>query len=65
MISIASVTKQFVALLVLQQVAEGRLKLDGKIIDYLLDYPKATGDRITIHNLLNHTSGIPNYTEYG
>jgi CubicO group peptidase (beta-lactamase class C family) len=58
---IASVTKQFTAALVLQLVEEGKIKLDGKINDYLTDYRKDTGERVTIHQLLNHTSGIPDY----
>ncbi len=61
--NVASVTKQFVAMLVLQQMEKGTLRLDGKISDYLHDYPKANGNKITIHYLLNHTSGIPNYTD--
>lgn len=59
---IGSITKQFTATLILQLVEEGKLKLDGKITDYLTDYRKDTGDRVTIHHLLNHTSGIPSYT---
>lgn len=59
---IGSVTKQFTAALVLQLVDEGRIKLDGKLSDYLTDYRKDTGGKITIHQLLNHTSGIPSYT---
>jgi len=59
---IASVTKQFTAALVLQLVEEGKIKLDGKISDYLTDYRKDTGDKVTIHQLLNHTSGIPDYS---
>ncbi len=59
---IGSVTKQFTAALILQLVEAGKIKLDGKITDYLSDYRKDTGDRITVHQLLNHTSGIPSYT---
>ena len=59
---IGSVTKQFTAALVLQLVEEGKIKLDAKIIDYLPDYRKDTGGKVTIHQLLNHTSGIPSYT---
>jgi CubicO group peptidase (beta-lactamase class C family) len=59
---IGSVTKQFTATLVLQLVEEGKIKLDGKLSDYLPDYRKDTGDKITIHQLLNHTSGVPSYT---
>lgn len=59
---IGSVTKQFTAALILQMVEEGQIKLDGKLSDYLPDYRKDTGDKITVHQLLNHTSGIPSYT---
>jgi CubicO group peptidase (beta-lactamase class C family) len=59
---IGSVTKQFTAAIILQLVDEGKIKLDGKVTDYLTDYRKDTGERVTIHQLLNHTSGIPSYT---
>lgn len=58
---LGSITKQFTATVILQLVEQGKLKLDGKLSDYL-DYRKDTGDKVTIHNLLTHTSGIPNYT---
>lgn len=58
---IASITKQFTAALVLQLAEEGKIRLDGKITDYLPDYRKDTGGRVTVHQLLNHTSGIPDY----
>ena len=61
---LGSITKQFTSMLIMQLVQEGKVKLDGKITDYLPDYPKKTGDRITIHELLTHTSGIPGYTEF-
>lgn len=61
---LGSITKQFTAMLIMQLVEQGKLKLEGKITDYLTDYPKATGDKITIHHLLTHTSGIPNYTDF-
>lgn len=59
---IGSVTKQFTAALIMQLVEEGKIKLDGKLTDYLPNYRKDTGDKITVHQLLNHTSGIPSYT---
>ena len=59
---IGSITKQFVALQIMQLVQEGKIKLDGKLTDYLPEYRKDTGDLITIHHLLTHTSGIPSYT---
>ena len=58
---IGSMTKQFTALLVLQFVNEGKLKLDGHIADYLPYYRKDTGAKVTLHQLLSHTSGIPNF----
>jgi CubicO group peptidase (beta-lactamase class C family) len=61
---LGSITKQFTATLILQLVEEGKIKLDGKIAEYLPDYPKPMGERITIHHLLTHTSGIPNYTSF-
>ncbi len=61
---LGSITKQFTSMLIMQLVEAGKLKLDGKITDYLPDYPKATGDRVTIHHLLTHTSGIPSYTNF-
>ena len=59
---LASVTKQFTAMVILQLVAEGKLKLDDTLVSVLPDYRKDTGSRITVAQLLNHTSGIPNYT---
>lgn len=59
---IGSMTKQFTALLVLQFVNEGRIQLDGHLSDYLPYYRKDTGSRITVSQLLSHTSGVPNFT---
>jgi CubicO group peptidase (beta-lactamase class C family) len=59
---LASITKQFTAALILQLVDQGKLKLDGKLSEYLPDYRKDVGDKVTIHHLLTHTSGIPSYT---
>lgn len=59
---LGSITKQFTSMLIMQLVNEGKIRLDGKLSDYLPYYRKDTGDKITIHNLLTHTSGIPNYT---
>ena len=60
---LGSITKQFTATLVMQMVEQGQLDLSAPITRYLPEYPKPNGDRITIHQLLNHTSGIPGYTE--
>jgi CubicO group peptidase (beta-lactamase class C family) len=59
---LGSITKQFTAMLILQLAAEGKLDLQAKVNTYLPDYPEENGNRITIHHLLTHSSGIPNYT---
>lgn len=61
---LGSISKQFTALLIVKLAEEGKIKLDVPITTYLPNYPKATGDKITVHNLLTHTSGIPNYTSF-
>lgn len=59
---LGSITKQFTATIILQLVEQGKIKLDGKLSDYLPDYRKDVGEKVTVHQLLNHTSGIPSYT---
>jgi len=58
---IGSMTKAFTAELVMMLVEEGKILLDEKIGKYLQDCPETWKD-ITVHNLLTHTSGLPNYT---
>lgn len=60
---IASMTKQFTAVAVLQLVARGQLALNDPVCSYLADCP-ATWRAITIAQLLSHRSGLPNYTDY-
>lgn len=55
---IASITKPFTAMLIMQLVREGKLELHKPISTYLPDYPKTNGNQITIHHLLTHSSGI-------
>jgi D-alanyl-D-alanine carboxypeptidase len=54
--AIASVTKTFVAALVLELAEEGRLSLDDPLSRWLPRYPDARA--ITVRQLLNHTSGL-------
>lgn len=54
-----SITKTFVALLVLNYVKRNQISLDDKIGNYLPEYPK--WKNITIRQLLNQTSGIDDY----
>lgn len=46
----------------MQLAEEGRLELDAPIKKYLPQYPVPQGEQVTVHHLLTHTSGIPNYT---
>jgi CubicO group peptidase (beta-lactamase class C family) len=59
---IGSMTKQFTAMLILQFVKEGNIRLEGRLSDYLPYYRQDTGSQITISELLSHTSGVPNFT---
>ena len=61
-----SITKVFVSTVVLQLVGEGRVELDAPVSRYLpglLPAGLAGAERITVRNLLQHTSGLKNYTE--
>jgi D-alanyl-D-alanine carboxypeptidase len=59
---VGSITKSFVGTLVLQLAAEGRLSLDDTV-ERWLPGRVPNGDRITVRQLLNHTSGLFNYTD--
>lgn len=64
LIGIGSNTKTFISALVLQQEEAGHLSLDDTIGTWIQGYPDISG-AITIKQLLNHTSGLFNYTESG
>jgi teichoic acid D-alanine hydrolase len=57
---IASITKTFTAVLVLQLMEQGRLDLKKTIGHYLPAYTGAARDKATIHHLLTYSSGIEN-----
>jgi D-alanyl-D-alanine carboxypeptidase len=59
--AIASITKTFVTAVIMQLVAQGRLRLDDHLDRWLPTFPHAS--RITIRELLSHTSGVYNYFE--
>lgn len=56
---IGSMTKQFTSLLIFQLVEAGDVSLSDSISDHLSYYRKDTGAKVTIGQLLNHRSGIP------
>jgi CubicO group peptidase (beta-lactamase class C family) len=58
---IGSVSKPITAMLVLLQVQKGLIDLDKTITDYIPEFSAKNGKRITIRQLLSHTSGMPNY----
>ncbi|WP_296381980.1 serine hydrolase [Winogradskyella sp.] len=61
---LASITKQFTAVSILMLEEQGKLSLDDPITKFIPDYP-TLGKTITVHHLLNHTSGIKSYTGIG
>lgn len=59
---LASFTKQFTATCIMLLVHDGKLHYDDHLTDILPEFP-AYGKAITIRNLLNHTSGLPDYED--
>ncbi|MFI6997222.1 serine hydrolase domain-containing protein [Nocardia sp. NPDC050175] len=67
-VRIGSNTKTFVSTVVLQLVAEGKVELDAPIERYLPGVVQGNGNdgnRISVRQLLQHTSGIPDYLGHG
>jgi CubicO group peptidase (beta-lactamase class C family) len=62
MFEIGSQAKQFTAVAILQLRDDGKLSLDDDITKWLPDF-ETHGNKVTLRNLLNHTSGIHNFTE--
>lgn len=54
-------SKQITAVLVLREVDKGRIDLEKNIKTYLPNYPQKWADSVSVHQLLNHTSGIDNF----
>lgn len=59
---IGSISKQFTGAAIMQLVEQGKLSLDDEITKYVRIDLK--GRRVTIRRLLDHTSGVPSYTEF-
>lgn len=60
--NIASVSKQFTALVALMAIKEGKLSLDDDIRNYLPELSRLPY-KISVRQLANHTHGLPNFTE--
>lgn len=56
--AIGSVSKQFTAVLILLQAEQGKLNVNDKASKYLKEFQLKEYENITIHQLLNHTSGL-------
>jgi CubicO group peptidase (beta-lactamase class C family) len=56
---IASVTKPFTAMAILQLCERGKLRLDDRLAPYFPDFPDAA--RITVRQVLTHTAGLPDF----
>lgn len=60
---LGSITKQFTGMAILLLEQDGKLKVDDPVSKYL-DHAPERWSGITIHHLLTHTSGIPNFTSF-
>ncbi len=60
---IGSISKQFTATLVLQEMEAGRIQADQTIRYYLPDFKQRWADSVTVQQLLNHTSGITDWNK--
>jgi CubicO group peptidase (beta-lactamase class C family) len=60
---LGSMTKQFTAAAILLLEERGKLKVEDPVKKYIADAP-AAWDKVTIYNLLTHTSGIPSFTGF-
>ncbi|MCF7791628.1 MAG: beta-lactamase family protein [Victivallales bacterium] len=58
---IASVTKQFTSVLIMKLIEENRLSLDDTVAKWLPDAEIKSAEKMTVANLLNHTSGVPDH----
>jgi CubicO group peptidase (beta-lactamase class C family) len=58
---VGSVTKQFTAAAILMLQERGKLSVQDDLTKYLPDFP-TQGKKVTLEDLLHHTSGIPSYT---
>ena len=59
---LASCSKQFTAMSIMLLVHDGKLRYESKLTDLFPEFP-AYGRTITVRNLLNHVSGLPDYED--
>ncbi|ASO17930.1 CubicO group peptidase (beta-lactamase class C family) [Actinoalloteichus hoggarensis] len=56
---LASLSKLFTSIVIMQQVEQGRIRLDRPVAEYLPEFATAGKDSVTVRQLLTHTSGLP------
>jgi len=59
--NLASMNKMFTGVAITQLAEQGSLSFSDSIGQYLPEYPKAVAEKVTIHHLLTHTSGMGSY----
>lgn len=59
-LQLASITKQFTSVAILMLMEQGKLNLQDPLSKYVAGFTR--GDKITVHHLLNHSSGLTSYT---
>jgi CubicO group peptidase (beta-lactamase class C family) len=59
--NVASMGKMFTGVAVAQLAEKGKLSFTDTIRKHLPDYPRETAERVTLHHLLTHTSGMGSY----
>src|SRR5919202_5467666 len=60
---LASISKRFTAMAIMQLAEQGKLSFDDRLIDYFPRFP-AWGAQITLRHMLHHTSGLPCYETF-
>lgn len=59
--ALASMNKMFTSVAIAQLAEQGRLSFRAPISTYLPAYPRQIADKVTVHHLLTHTSGLGSY----
>ncbi|MEU7904908.1 serine hydrolase [Actinoplanes sp. NPDC049118] len=61
---LASISKLFTTIVVLQQVEAGRVDLDAPVADHVAEFAAGGKEQVTVRHLLTHTSGLPAFLPF-
>ncbi|HTS45484.1 MAG TPA: serine hydrolase domain-containing protein [Puia sp.] len=61
---IGSISKQFTSFVVLELIEEGKLSFNDHLAKFIDKFRQPDKQGITVRNLLTHTSGLPDYTNF-